>query len=268
VSAERSTSGGRAVRAVMRPTAEALLEAITEASDDALLSLDKCGLVMSFNHAAERCFGYSSAEILGRPSSDLFPEHVRAEVEVVLAQVNAGDRVYHFETEILRKDGMPMPISVSMGPIYDDRKTPVASIVIARDITEQRLAQAALAEIETRVRDSEALAHVGSWLWDRRTGVVQWSDEFHRIHGMDPLDFEGTLDAHLAVVHADDRDRVRAELEAAVTSGQPFDDRYRIVRPDQVTRTIRARGQPAVGSAGQVVGLRGVGQDITDRDLE
>ena len=116
------------------------------------------------------------------------------------------------------------------------------------------------------MRDSEALAHVGSWLWDRRTGVVQWSDEFHRIHGIDPLDFEGTLDAHLAVIHADDRARVQAGLAAAVSSGQPFDDRYRVVRPDRMVRSIRARGQPAIGSAGQVVGLRGIGQDITDHD--
>jgi PAS domain S-box-containing protein len=262
VSAERTTTGPRAAAAV---PAEALLEAFTEASDDAMLSLDGCGLVMSWNHAAERCFGYSSAEILGRPSSALFPEHVRPDVEVRLAQVHAGDRVYHFETEIHRKDGMPMPISVSMGPIYDALQTPVASIVIARDITEQRLAQAALAEIEARVRDSEALAHVGSWLWDRRTGVVQWSDEFHRMHGIDPLDFEGTLDAHLAVIHTGDRGRVQAELEAAIVSGQPFDDEYRIVRPDDVIRSVRARGQPTVGSAGEVVGLRGIGQDVTDR---
>ena len=78
-------------------------------------------------------------------------------------------------------------------------RVPVAAVLIGRDITEQRLAQASLAEVEARVRESEALANVGSWLWDLRTGTVQWSDEFHRIHGVDPLDFDGTLEAHLAL---------------------------------------------------------------------
>jgi PAS domain-containing protein len=82
-------------------------------------------------------------------------------------------------------------------------------VIVARDIPEQRLAQASLAEIETRVRESEALASVGSWLWDRRTGAVQWSDEFHSIHGVEPLDFDGTIEAHLRTIHPDDRDRVR-----------------------------------------------------------
>ena len=68
---------------------------------------------------------------------------------------------------------------------------------VARDITEQRLAQAALAETEARLREAEALAHVGRWLWDVGSGAVQWSEELHRIHGIDPRDFDGTLEAHL-----------------------------------------------------------------------
>ena len=47
------------------------------------------------------------------------------------------------------------------------------------------------------MEEGEALAHIGSWLWDLRTGAVQWSAEFHRIHGVDPLDFDGTFESHL-----------------------------------------------------------------------
>ena len=235
--------------------AEALLEAFTQASDDAMLSLDGSGMVMSWNHAAERCFGYTSAEILGRPSSALFPDHVRPDIEVRLAQVHAGDRVYHFETEILRKDGMPAPISVSMGPIYDALQIPVASIVIARDITEQRLAQAALAEIVARVRATAR--HWRTWGAGCGTAGPVWcsgATSSTACTASIPSISKGTLDAHLAVIHADDRARVQAALDAAVVSGQPFDDRYRIVRPDQVIRTYgpapsRPSAQPARWSA-------------------
>jgi len=263
--ADTTRPGESAIQPAPGVPAHALLAAILDTSDDAILGQDPAGRVTSWNRAAERLFGHRGPEILGRAVVELFPDHLRAELRATFATVLAGDRVSHLPSEILRTDGMPVPISLSICPVQAVGAEGPGSVVIARDITEQRLAQATLAEIEVRVRESEALAHVGSWLWDLRTGTVQWSDEFHRIHGVDPLDFEGTLEAHLAAVHPDDVDRVRAEMDRSVASGRPFDDEYRVVRPNGDERRLRARAQPQVGSAGGVVGLRGIGQDITDR---
>jgi PAS domain S-box-containing protein len=243
--------------------ARGLLDAVLEVSDDAIFSHDVTGCITSWNHTAERIFGYSAEEIVGHASIELFAEHLRGDVEAVFETVTAGDRVSHFETEVLRKDGMPVPISMSLCPVYDGHEWPVAAVLVARDITEQRLAQASLAEIEARVRASEALAGVGSWLWDRRTGAVQWSDEFYSIHGVEPLDFDGTIDAHVHLIHPDDRAQVRAAMEESVESGRPFEGEYRIVRPDHEVRVVHARAQPMKGSNGAVVGLRGIGQDRT-----
>ena len=182
-------------------SADRLLAAILETTDDAVFSHDAGGRVTTWNQAAERLFGHTVDEMIGRPCIELFAEHLRDEIEIVLETVLAGDRVTHFETEILRNDGMPVPISLSLCPVFDGHAMPMATVLVARDITEQRLAQATLAEVEARIRASEALANVGSWLWDRRTDTVQWSDEFHRIHGVGPRDFDGTLDAHLATVY-------------------------------------------------------------------
>lgn len=243
----------------------ALLEAIVETSDDAILSHDSRTRITSWNHSAVRIFGYLEEEIIGQPSTELFPEHLRSELGVVFETVMAGDRVDHLETEAQRKDGMPLPISLSVSPVFDADARLVASVLVARDVTEQRLTQATMAEIETRVSQAEALAHVGSWLWDLRTGTVQWTDELHRIHGVEPLEFEGTLDAHLERVHPDDRPRVQERMESAVASRRPFEDEYRVVRPDGEQRWVYARAEPALGSAGTVVGLRGIGQDVTGR---
>jgi PAS domain S-box-containing protein len=243
----------------------ALLEAFVETSDDAMLSQDAGGHITTWNQAAERVFGYRASEIVGEPYVALFPGHVREDVREMFETAMAGDRVKHFETEILRKDGMPIPISMSVCPVLDDDGMPAATILIARDITEQRLAQATLAEVEARVHESEALAHVGSWLWDLRTGAVQWSDEFHRIHGVDPLEFDGTFESHIGAVHPDDRDRVRAAVEQSVAIAQPFEYEYRVARHDREVRIVHARAQPTIGSAGTVLGLRGIGQDVTDR---
>jgi PAS domain S-box-containing protein len=247
------------------PLRLALLEAFLDTSNDAVFSLDLEGRVTSWNRSAERIFGYLEAEIVGENLVTLFPSHLRPEVAVELASVSAGDAVNHFETEIQRKDGMPTPISLSARPVLDTDGNPVASAAIARDITEQRLAQATLAEIEARAREGEALAHVGGWLWDVRTGAVQWTDELHRIHGIDPLDFDGTFEGHIASVHHEDRQRVRAAMEACVASGSPFELEYRILGPDGDVRWLYARGAPTIGSAGTVVGLRGISQEETGR---
>ncbi len=139
-------------------------------------------------------------------------------------------------------------------------------VVVARDVTEQHLAQATLAEIDARLEEAEALSHVGSWLWDLRTGAVQWSTEFHRIHGIDPLDFAGTLRVLHGADHWEaDSDRVREAMIESVGSSRPVDLEYRVLHPDQKTHVVWVHANPTLGSDGKAVGLRGIGQDVTDQ---
>jgi PAS domain S-box-containing protein len=189
--------------------------------------------------------------------------HLRSDLEAVAQRVLAGERVDRVFTEIQRRDGMPVPIALSVSPVMDGSGAFTGAVGIAQELTEIRLAQAALAEVEQRFREWEALAHVGRWLWDVGTDAVQWSDELHRMHGVDPLEFEGTLAAHLGVVHGDDRERVRSLMEGAVESSQPFEDEYRVLDQEGNVRWFAMRAEPAVGSSGEVVGLRGVSHDIT-----
>ncbi len=253
-----------AVPVPVPPVRLAILEAYASAASDALLSHDADGQITSGNRSAERIFGYQEADIVGQPTTSLFPDHLRAELGQVYETVLAGDRVDHLQTEVRRKDGMPIPISLTILPVVDAGGEVIGAVSIAQDITERRLAQATLAEVEARLRGGEAQTHVGRWLWDVGTDAVQWSDELHRIHGVDPREFAGTLDAHLGCAHPDDRARLRDEMAAAVRSAQPFEDEYRIVRPNGEERWIYLRAEPSLGSAGVVVGLRGIGQDVTD----
>jgi PAS domain S-box-containing protein len=241
---------------------QALLEILADMSAVALFSQDDHGRIAMWNTGAERIFGYSARDIVGDVLASLAPAHLRADLESVGERVAAGERIDRLVTEIQRKDGMPVPIALSVSPIVGSAGDVVGAVGVAQELTETRLAQAALAEVEQRFREWEALAHVGRWLWDVGTDAVQWSDELHRMHGVDPLAFEGTLAAHLGVVHPDDRDRVRSLMQAAVVSGRPFEDEYRVV-DDVSTRLFAMRAEPAVGSSGEVVGLRGVSQDIT-----
>jgi PAS domain S-box-containing protein len=238
----------------------AVLRALLDTCEDAIFTTDIGGRIQSWSETSERLFGRRTARVVGQDLSVLFPEHLRPGVRAVTTRVLAGEQVRQFESEVLRPEGLPAPIALSMSPVEGG-----GAVVVVRDITEQRLAQAALAEAESRLEEGEALAHVGTWLWDVRTGAVQWSTEFHRIHGLDPLQFDGTFDSHLALIHPDDRGRVRAEMERSVAGGRSLQEEYRIVRPDSEQRRLRVRAQPALGSDGSTVGLRGSGQEVTER---
>jgi PAS domain S-box-containing protein len=245
------------------PAPDALLGAIIEMSDDAIVTCNAKGAVTSWCATAERLFGCLADDVLDGPLELLFPEHLADEVRGIMATVLAGDRIRNFETEILRPDGMPLPVTLSLSPVFNAEKVTVGAVVLARDVTEQHLAQATLAEIDARTEEGEALAHIGSWLWDLRTGAVQWSAEFHRIHGLDPLDFDGTFDSHLGLIHPDDRGAAQAAMVASVESGRQFNGQYRVVRPDGEIHMIQVRAQPTFGSSGKALGLRGIGQDVT-----
>ena len=201
---------------------------------------------------------------MGRPTTSLFPEHLRAELGQVYETVLAGDRVDQLQTEVQRKDGMPIPISLTILPVVDAGGGVIGAVSIAQDITERRLAQATLAEVEARLRGGEAQTHVGRWLWDVGTDAVQWSDELHRIHGVDPRSSPARSTRTSAAPTPTIAPGSADEMVAAVRSAQPFEDEYRIVRPDGEERWVYLRAEPSLGSAGVVVGLRGIGQDVTD----
>ena len=233
----------------LEPEPADVLRAVVELSDDAIFLCDTEGRVTTWGATAERLLGWPSDDVVFRTLDILCPEHLQAEVSSVLAAVLAGDRIEHLELEVHRLDGLPVPVSFSFCPMEGPGGGVTGVVVVARDVTEQRLTQATLAQMEDRLEEGETLAHVGSWMWDLRTGAVQWSAEFHRIHGVDPLDFDGTLESHVGLIHVDDRRSVLMAMDESVASGRPLEARYRIVRPDAAVRTMHVRAQPSCVSA-------------------
>ena len=258
---------GETVPALTGP--EALLSLVVDLTDDAVISCDAESTVTFFSDSAERLFGQRSEEIMGKSVRTLFPGHWAEAMDRLFATVSAGERIRHFQSEIVRPDGLPVPVSLSLAPLPSASISSAAQaggwVMVARDVTEQRLAQATMAEIDVRLEEGEALSHVGSWLWDLRTGAVQWSLEFHRMHDVDPLDFAGTFEAYMDLIASQDRDVVRAAMKQSVRGSTPLDLEYRIVNADDKLRVIRVVATPTVGSDGMVVGLRGIGQDVTNR---
>lgn len=126
--------------------------AIIASSSDAVLSKTLDGIITSWNPAARAMFGYAESDVLGRPAALLLPPALADEEQGILARIRAGDRVDPFETWRLRKDGVAVPVSVTVSPIKDGAGHIIGASTIARDITELRQKQQMLEEAK---RDAE-----------------------------------------------------------------------------------------------------------------
>jgi PAS domain S-box-containing protein len=126
------------------PDARAYLAAIVDSSEDAILSKDLDGIITSCNAAAERIFGYTPAELIGQPVLILIPPERHQEEAHILARVRAGERVEHFETVRIRKDGRRIDISLTVSAIRDATGAIIGASKVARDITETKRAIADL----------------------------------------------------------------------------------------------------------------------------
>ncbi len=121
-----------------------LFAAIVSSSDDAIISKDLESIITSWNAGAERMFGYTAAEAIGRPIWMLFPPDRISEESEILAKIRSGNRVDHFETVRMRKDGNLIDLSVTISPIKDAQGRIVGASKIARDIGEQRRSKRAV----------------------------------------------------------------------------------------------------------------------------
>lgn len=130
------------------------LAAIVESSDDAIISKDLHGVITSWNSGAEKMFGFSSGEMIGRPITTIIPPELRDDETKILATIARGDNIQHFETVRVKKSGDPIEVSLTVSPVKDESGRIVGAAKIARDITERK-------KTEQTLLITERLAAVG-----------------------------------------------------------------------------------------------------------
>ncbi len=128
------------------------LAAIVESSDDAIISKSLDGIIQSWNKGAERMFGYTAVEVLGKPITLIIPPQRHSEEVDILARLRQGDRIEHYETIRVRKDGREVQISLTVSPIKDSAGRIIAVSKIVRDVTERKAVERSLREARERLQ--------------------------------------------------------------------------------------------------------------------
>ena len=238
-----------------------MLAAIVATSDDAIVSKNLDGVITTWNGGAERIFGYKAEEAIGKNITIIIPFDRRSEETEILRRVRSGERVDHFETVRMRKDGTTLDVSVTISPLRDPMGRVIGASKVARDISKQKRAEEELRESEERLR---ALVNASSYVVYRVS--PDWST-------MRQLDGRGvisgtessTRDWLQEYVHPEDRAIVQEAIQNAIRSKAPFELEHRVQRTDGSLGWTLSRAVPRLDESGEIIEWFGAASDLTLR---
>ena len=224
------------------------LAAIVESSNDAIISKTLDGQITSWNKAAQTIFGYTAKEAIGQSVLMLIPTDRESEEVRVISELTLGMSVPAFDTVRKSKDGKLIDMSVSISPIRDVAGRIIGASKIARDVSAQRSAEAALRGSEARLRFTLDAAQIGDWELDVTTKELRTSLQFSRCFGYEQADQPWTLDTLIQHVHSDDRRWVGDSFTIAMTMLTDLQLECRVIWADLGTHWVNLHGNFEAGS--------------------
>jgi PAS domain S-box-containing protein len=234
--------------------------AIVESSDDAIVSKDLNGTVVSWNRAAERLFGYTAAEMVGQSIRVIIPADRQSEEDQVLGAVRRGEVVDHFETVRLRKNGTTVPISLTVSPIRASSGEIIGASKIARDLSRVQRAQRDAQRLASIV-DSSDDAIVSK---DLDSIVTSWNAAAERVFGYTASEMVGQS---IRRIIPDDRQQEEDEVLSRIRRGERVEHYVTLRRrKDGTLVPVSLTVSPIRSHDGTIVGASKIARDISDRE--
>jgi PAS domain S-box-containing protein len=241
----------------------ARLAAIVESSQDAIISKTLKGIIRTWNAGAERLFKYTAEEAVGQPITILIPPERLNEETEILSRIARGERIEHYETVRVAKDGRRIDISLTVSPIRDAEGRIVGASKVARDVTERKQAEEARRASEERFRTLTAHSPVGIFLTDREGNCLLVNDRWCAMGGLTPEEARGL--GWVRALHPDDMERVSREWYDAAGAGRPFASEYRFRTPQGKVTWLQGNAVAIYDSEGRVSEYIGTITDVTEQ---
>ena len=236
------------------------LASIVESSDDAIVSKDLNGKITSWNAGAQRIFGFTAEEAVGKPITIVIPPELHSEEDGILKRIRAGERMEHVETVRVRKDGTRLEVSLTISPLKNWQGEIIGASKIARDISERKRFETALQESEQHLRLAQAAAQIATWEWDPVTGSASLSQDLHRFFATDAgdPDYQKKWSDR---IDPEDADKVQRSLAASTSSGE-VEFEYRYQHPSEGLRWFYCKGRRFSEKSTRMFGIV---MDVTER---
>ena len=242
------------------------LAIIVESSDDAIISKDLEGVIVTWNRGAQRIFGFTEAEAVGQPITIIIPPELQEEENKIQQRLGAGESIEHYETIRVTKEGKRVNVSLMICPLKDSTGRIIGASKIARDITENKQTQDNLRESEERLRLAVETGRMYVFEWDPATDLIERSGECSGIFSWIDDSVHDTGRQFAARVHPDDRERYTATTETGLTAASPtYQTSYRVLRPDGSVTWLEESGRAFFDAQGKMLRAIGIGVDVSDR---
>ena len=238
-------------------TEAALLAAIVESSDDAIISTDLSGTIGSWNKGAEQIFGYTTDEAVGQPFTMLIPADRFDTESAILKEVLKGKRVHHYETVRQRKDRSLIDISLTISPLKDKAGKIVGATKIARDISERVLREKQI-RYQARLLDAVEQAVIATDV----DGKIRFMNSFAEwLYGW--LETEVTGSHLIELISAEGTQRETKEILSRIGHGDSWTGELEVRRKDMSEFSAMVTHSPIHNESGDLVGAVQVSRDIT-----
>lgn len=210
--------------------------------------------------------GFSDADMKTyRWIDHVHPQDLAAAKTAIVANLKGDSDLFEANYRHRHKNGRWIWIEARGTCIRDDQNKPARFTGRMTDISRRMRSEDALRKSQASLANAQRIAKLGNWDLDVDRNAFTWSDEIYRIFGLEPQSTPASYDEFLDIVHADDRDKVRRAVHAALYENAECDVEHRIVRPDGSVRMVRHRGEVTFDGAGDPLKMTGTIQDITEQ---
>ena len=238
---------------------KAILASIVDFSDDAIISKTLEGIITSWNHGAEKIFGYSREEIIGKHISILIPPFLLNEEPEIIEKIKRNETIHHYETERVRKDGKVINISLTISPVKDSKGNIIGISKIARDITvrvkfeEEQTILASIVDFSDDAIISKTLEGI----------IISWNHGAEKIFGYSS---EETIGKHISILIPPYRFNEEPEIIEKVKRDEII-DHYETerIRKDGKIINVSLTVSPVKDTKGNIIRISKIARDITER---